>query len=106
LKKIDLSSAHNIEKLQEEYSSRTGGMDIEGIATARIGAIQQAISEQDLPKLLRLYDNKQLLALAATHLKGCRKDRFEGWVARCLRNNSNPGLTSALRACLPEIEAS
>ncbi|EEX08972.1 ABC transporter, ATP-binding protein-related protein [Ruegeria lacuscaerulensis ITI-1157] len=106
LKKVDLSNASTIEALQGEYAARTGALDIEGIAAMRTGEIHQAISERDLPKLLRLYDNKQLLALAATHLKGCRKDRFEGWVARCLRNNTNPELTTALRACLPQIEAS
>lgn len=106
LKKIDLSSASTIELLRGEYAARTGALDIEGIADIRTGEIHQAISEQDLPKLLRLYDNKQLLALAATHLKGCRKDRFEGWVARCLRNDTNPELMTALRAYLPQIEAS
>jgi ABC-type cobalamin/Fe3+-siderophores transport system ATPase subunit len=104
LKKIDLSSAKTVEALRVVYSACTEALDVEGISATRSGEIHQAISERDLSKLLAVYDNKQLLALAASHLKACRKDRFEGWISRSLRNNSCPELTAALVPHLPKIE--
>lgn len=104
LKKIDLSGAKTVEALRSEYANRTGALDVEGISAARTGEIRQAISDRDLSGILALYDNKQLLSLAASHLKGCRKDKFEGWITRSLRNNSCPGLSDALGLHLPEIE--
>ncbi|MEP2891264.1 AAA family ATPase [Tateyamaria sp.] len=105
LKKIDLSAAKTVEDLKGEFTARTGALDIESIAVKRTAEIEKALSEKDLPKLLAYYDNKGLIPIAATHLKGCHKDRFEGWISRSLQNGSCPQLTEALSNHLPEIEA-
>ncbi|MES0827701.1 AAA family ATPase [Ruegeria sp. SCP11] len=105
LKKIDLSRAKTVEALRGEYDTRTAALDIEGIAAERTRAIQEAIADRDLSGLLRFYDNKELLVIAASQLKGCRKDRFEGWINRCLRNGTHPELTAALGRHLPQVAA-
>jgi len=105
MKKIDLSSANTVEELRAEYDARTNDLDVEGIASARFEVIHKAVAERDLSTLLAVYDNKEeLLALAASHLKGCSKDRFKGWITRSLMNNSCPQLTEALSEFLPAIE--
>jgi hypothetical protein len=56
--------------------------------------------------LLANYDNKGLLALAATHLKRTRLRDFENWLTRILRNDKAPAVTAAIRASLPNVAAS
>jgi hypothetical protein len=106
LKKIDLSGPKTVESLRIRYDACTKDLDFEAISATRSEEIHQAIAERDLSKLLSVYDNKQLLAIAASHLKGCRKDRFEGWISRSLLNNSCPELTAALVLHLPRVEPS
>lgn len=56
--------------------------------------------------LLENYDNKGMMALAASHLKRCRLADFEHWLVRVMRNSSVPGLIEAIRETLPEVEPS
>lgn len=105
LKKVDLSSAETILTLKDKYNEETSSLDIESIARQSRERIASAIETNDLSLLLKNYDNKGMLALAATYLKRCRLQDFESWLVRMLNNNSIPGLTSAIKSYLPEVHA-
>src|ERR1039458_5579784 len=105
LKKIDLSGAATESQLATEYAQKVAAVDIQKIAQVRRTAIQNAIQAGDLPALLQVYDNKGLLALAASQLKTTPKDAFEGWLARVLINGKVPKVVAAVRAVLPKITA-
>jgi ABC-type branched-subunit amino acid transport system ATPase component len=104
LKKIDLSEASTVNSLVEKYSIETASLNISEIALSASQSIQSAIDSQDLSKLLVHYDNKDLMRLAASHLKSCRLPNFESWLVRILRNNKFPSITAAIRENLPNIE--
>lgn len=104
LKKIDLSEAETVEALAGTYAQETAALDIGNIAQEATRRINQAIENNDLPLLLANYDNKGMLALAATHLKGCSRSNFEHWLVRVLRNNNVQGLIESIQQALPEIE--
>ena len=103
LKKVDLSGGTGLAGLKDCYHSATEDIDIDGIASQRTQDIKDSISSRNLPKLLEYYDNKGLVALAATHLKNQHKDKFEEWVVRSLRNDTCPALRDSLKAQLPTI---
>jgi D-ribose pyranose/furanose isomerase RbsD len=106
LKKIDLSEASNVADLVKSYTEETVSLNIAEIARSVSQSLQIAIDNRDLSKLLTLYDNKkELMALAATHLKKCRRDSFESWLIRILGNNKFPEITKAIKEILPDIEA-
>ncbi len=106
LKKIDLSDASTVNSLVGKYLKETESLNISEIAKSSLQSIQLAIDNRDLSKLLIHYDNKGgLMALAAAHLKRCRRDDFESWLVRVLQNNKFPSLTEAIRKSLPTIEA-
>ena len=105
LKKVDLSEAETIDELEENYRSRTEALNIKSISNQATEQIKQAIEERDLPKLLSYYDNKGIIALAASKLKNCRKQAFESWLTRILRNNSVPSVSEAIRSQLPKIQS-
>jgi hypothetical protein len=106
LKKIDLSDASNVDSLVNKYLKETAALNISEIAKSALQSVQLAIDTRDLSKLLIHYDNKGgLMALAATHLKRCRRDDFENWLVRALKNNKFPSLTEAIRENLPIIKA-
>jgi energy-coupling factor transporter ATP-binding protein EcfA2 len=105
LKKIDLSTAANVEEIKSEYHSRTISLRIDEIAQDATARIEDAMQQRDLPKLLANYDNKGLMIEAARHLKGMKKSDFESWLLRVLRNDSAPAVVHAIRDCLPQIEA-
>lgn len=104
LKKIDLSGSGNILSIATEYSNKTSALNIVDIAHAAKNRIDEALREYDLPKLLANYDNKAMMALASSYLKGSKKAEFESWLARVLRNNKVPALTTAIRNILPGIQ--
>lgn len=103
LKKIDLSEPETVNELANLYRQQTSILDIESIAQEATGRINKAIEDRDLPLLLANYDNKGLMALAATHLKRCRLSDFEGWITRVLMNNSVEGLIQSMKENLPDI---
>ena len=104
LKKVDLSGTSGIDEIVAEYSRQTIGLDIPGIAQSAAERINSALRNDDLPMLLANYDNKSLMALAASHLKKSRLADFESWLTRVLRNNKVPALTEAIRSALPQVE--
>jgi ABC-type cobalamin/Fe3+-siderophores transport system ATPase subunit/BMFP domain-containing protein YqiC len=103
LKKIDLSEASSVTELENKYNTETALLNINDIASLVTDKINQALADQDLIKLLENYDNKGLLALAAS-LKNCRREAFESWLVRVLSNNSVPDLTTSIKEILPRIE--
>jgi hypothetical protein len=103
LKKIDLSFAKTEAQLAAEYASGVATVDISKIGQACRAEIQNAIRDGDLAKLLTVYDNKGLLAVAASRLKNTPKEAFEGWLTRVLMNGKVPKVVAAIRAVLPQI---
>jgi energy-coupling factor transporter ATP-binding protein EcfA2 len=106
MKKIDLSGSKTIDALIKDYSAETQNLNVSGIAAGARSKIQNALTDNDLTSLLTIYDNKALFALAAQHLRQTRKEPFEAWLTRMLRDKSNaPDLVAALKAVLPSVAA-
>lgn len=101
LKKLDLSSARTADEIENEYKQRTGELDVRGLTERFKDEVRQAIGERDLSRLLALYDNKGLMAFAASKLKSCRQKDFESWLTRTLRNRTAPGVVEAVVRHLP-----
>lgn len=105
LKKIDLSNATNEAELATEYAKSVAAVNLQQIAQTRRVQIQNAVKAADLAALLTLYDNKGVLAVAASKLRTTSKDAFEGWLTRILASDNAPNLIAAVRAILPKITA-
>jgi hypothetical protein len=105
LKKVDLSAGMNLDSLKICYNAATAEIDISTIASQRTNEINDAIAAKDLSKLLEYYDNKGLLALAASHLRNQKRETFEAWLIRSLRNDTCLPLKESLKAALPNITA-
>ena len=103
LKKLDLSDGHDVTSIAEVYLQRTSELNIAEIAQEATDRIRLAIREQELSQLLADYDNKELLALAARHLKNQKVTDFKSWLVRVLRSGRSLALDEAIRECLPEI---
>jgi ABC-type branched-subunit amino acid transport system ATPase component len=103
LKKLDLSHARTADEIEYEYKQRAGELDVRGLTERFKDEIRQAIADRDLSRLLTLYDNKGLMALAASRLKSCRQKDFESWLTRTLRNRTAPGVVEAIVRHLPTM---
>jgi len=103
-KRIDLGSASTVGELREEYARQTAALNIDALAHDARRRIEQAANNGDLPSLLAVFDNKGLLAHAASRLKNTRKGQFESWLMRVLRNGTVPTLSAAIREAIPRIE--
>lgn len=104
LKKINLLGPKNMADLTQEYRAQTANLDIEGLAVVANDKIRRAIENDDLKSLLTIYDNKGLLALAASHLKNTNKKAFESWLTRMLRDQEKAAdLAAALKVVLPAV---
>jgi hypothetical protein len=80
-------------------------LHIPAISAAATARIQRAIDERDLVQLMACYDNKGLMALAATQLKGTNVSNFKSWLGRVMRSGLVPELSDAIRQVLPVVEA-
>ncbi|MCQ1839163.1 AAA family ATPase [Neorhizobium galegae] len=105
LKKVDLSGASKTVDLAKEFAERLQTLDVEKIASEAETLLKTTISERDLTSLLAIYSNKGMMALAATHLKRTKKDDFEDWLARVLRNDQAPEVKSAIQSVVPKLSA-
>ncbi|MEZ9048801.1 AAA family ATPase [Vibrio sp. 10N.247.311.64] len=104
LKKIDLSEAETVSELGIKYSQETTDLNIDELSQQITARINEAIENRDLQLLLENYDNKGMIALAATHLRRCRRADFEHWLVRVLRNENVPNLIESIQEVLPRID--
>ncbi|MCA1400572.1 AAA family ATPase [Bradyrhizobium sp. BRP56] len=102
LKKIDFSSAADVEALASDYVNKTGNLSVTDLAKLANDSIQSAIVNGNIPELLKWYDNKGVLALACK-VKGQTKVQFEQWIVRALRNRVAPAFSDAIRNVLPTV---
>ena len=105
LKNIDLSNTYNSNemkgKLTSEVLALTDSKINEWISEMK-DEIQGCINNQDIDRLLYIYENKGLLNETALILKSTRKPDFENWLMRQLRV-PNSSLLQAIKAVLPEL---
>jgi ABC-type cobalamin/Fe3+-siderophores transport system ATPase subunit/D-ribose pyranose/furanose isomerase RbsD len=106
LKKIDLGKSTTVAGITAEYNKQTSELNIEEIAATAKKTIEEAIEHKNIDTLLAIYDNKQLVALAAKHLKGSTSAKFQAWIMRVLRNNDSPKIVEAFRNVLPTLRPS
>ena len=64
--------------------------------------IQECIKNEDIDRLLCIYENKGLLAKTASILASTSKSNFEGWLMRQLKVPNN-SLLQAIKSVLPEL---
>jgi len=69
LKEVDLSDTKTINEIISEYATQTSALDINSIAAVANQKILSVLENRDLSTLLTIYENKELLALAAQLLK-------------------------------------
>ncbi|RRN02377.1 AAA family ATPase [Bibersteinia trehalosi] len=108
LKKVDLSRARNSEEVTSILNE-----NIEVLKTQYVEQwvseirdnIQNLLQNSDLDSLLKLYNNKGLLAEAASILKGSRKDHFESWIMRQMKNKES-SLIRIIKENLPDLRTS
>ncbi|MBU6298998.1 MAG: ABC transporter ATP-binding protein, partial [Alphaproteobacteria bacterium] len=104
LKKIDLSAATDVTMLARDYTSKTSALNVPDLATIAATGIAKAIAERDAPELLKWYDNKGVLGIAAK-IKGTTAAQFEQWIVRAMRNATAPAVSDAIRRVLPTVLA-
>lgn len=103
LKGLDLSGNRTIDEIDAAYRQRTQGVEIPKLARELEARIATAITNKDVPELLKLIDNKGMLAHAASCLKNTRREAFESWLVRSLLGDKEPRLRAALKQVLPTV---
>ena len=105
MKRVNLGGVSSEEELSERLRSHVESVDVGAIAKARRAQILEAIERRDLSALLARYDNKGLLAVAASVLRHTYKASFEEWLTRVLAGDRAPRIVEAVRAKLPVVDA-
>lgn len=101
MKKIGLTSK-TFSDLDSEFKTGVAKINASLLYTCALKEFNDAISKRDYSKVLRLYDNKGLLA-AATILLGKNQKNMEEHICRVLPNEAGFPLLTALRNALPTI---
>ncbi|MBZ9917340.1 MULTISPECIES: DUF4435 domain-containing protein [unclassified Mesorhizobium] len=99
VKKIGLT-ATDIGTLETDFRNATLAVDPRGIFMNMQLELTNAVAISDYETILRHYDNKGLLAEAAT-LLGYQKKSLEEFIGRTLRSQSQPALLAAIVSQLP-----
>ncbi|MGT2465147.1 hypothetical protein ACVOMV_06945 [Mesorhizobium atlanticum] len=92
-------------ELSVQLTSRVATINVAALASEVRDAIKKAISDDDISALLRVYDRKSHVVATAAHLRGVRKDIFEAWAVRAIKDPKKPGLRDAIKAIVPAINA-
>jgi hypothetical protein len=103
LKKVDLEAAETASQLKELLQQQISDLSIEELSAYARGVIQESVTDKDLIKLLSIYDNKGLLAIASSHLKGTRRPEFEHWLIRLFNSRRVSPVTVEIKGILPVI---
>lgn len=64
--------------------------------------IQECLSSDNIDELLTIYENKGLLSKTASLLRSTKKDGFENWLMRKLKEKDS-SLLQAIKQVLPSL---
>lgn len=106
LKILSFEDSTNIECLYTQYKTKTSNLDVNKIAENYAKSLNEAIDQNDICKVLLLYDNKGLLSDAASILKSQKLSVFKEWIVRVITSNKFPKINSALNSALPILKIS
>ena len=105
LKKIDFADTKNGNEIKDKLSSELSVLtesEINKWISEMRDEIQECIKNEDIDRLLCIYENKGLLAKTASILASTSKSNFEGWLMRQLKVPNN-SLLQAIKSVLPEL---
>lgn len=103
LKSSDYREAVTVGQLEERIKSRIEQLNVRAMADGVTRKLRTAIDARNLEEVLVYCDDKALLALAASHLKKCRKVEFVEWLTRILRDDTENRVAVAVRGQLPKM---
>ncbi|MDY2946650.1 MAG: AAA family ATPase [Mannheimia varigena] len=105
LKRIDLSASTTGEEIKQQLVSaitRLTEAKIEAWISDMKGKIQGCLDNENLDELLTIYENKGLLSKTASLLRDTKKDVFENWLMRKLKEKDS-SLLQAIKQVLPSL---
>ncbi|TPI52675.1 hypothetical protein FJ420_32330 [Mesorhizobium sp. B3-1-3] len=105
LKIVSFEDVEDEGELGVQLTSRIASINVAALAKEIRDAINKAISDDDIPALLRVYDRKSHVVATAAHLRGVRKDVFAAWAVRAIKDPKKPGLRDAIKEVVPAINA-
>ncbi|MEM7470982.1 MAG: AAA family ATPase [Pseudomonadota bacterium] len=106
LKNLDMGEVASANQLAVSFTDKTAEIDIQLIAENMRERIAEDISREDINDLLKLIDDKGMLADAGRHLRSNRRGDFESWLTRVMRNPKiAQGVADAVWEVLPNIVA-
>jgi ABC-type branched-subunit amino acid transport system ATPase component len=104
LKSFDFSGSRTVVEIDASLKERVSSLNILDIASKYQAEILNAIEMRNLPKLLSIYEDKGLFAIASRHLKSTGVKEFKGWLARILINDQAPLVKAEILKNLPNLE--
>ncbi|UXN37464.1 AAA family ATPase [Avibacterium paragallinarum] len=105
LKKVDLSASITGETMKQQLVSAINNLTekmIEAWISDMKCKIQECLDSENIDELLTIYENKGLLSKTASLLKSTRKDEFEKWLMRKLKEKDS-SLLQAIKQVLPSL---
>ncbi|MFU2058193.1 AAA family ATPase [Avibacterium volantium] len=105
LKKVDLSETTTGEIMKQQLVSAINNLTekmIETWISDMECKIQECLNSKNIDELLTIYENKGLLAKTASLLKSTKKDEFEKWLMRKLKEKDS-SLLQAIKQVLPRL---
>ena len=101
LKIVSFADEPDEAALQAELTRQVGAIDVALIGAEVRKLILDAITDDDLPALLKLYDRKELLLASLAAMKGMKKNAFISWVGRAMKAPKQPQLRQVINTALP-----
>jgi hypothetical protein len=105
MKSIGLDSK-TLDELVQEFYTKANAIDIHEIYKARLAALDAMLAQSDYEGVVRVFDNKGLLAHASRILGQKSRKDLEELVGRALQNEDGKRLLDAIKAELPKLSAS
>ena len=104
IKSFNWTRESDVEQLETIIQQDIKDLNIRRLAEEAEAKIDSAISRNDLECFLAVYEGKkELLALAAKHLRKQKLKDFELWLKRILRQRSADRLVNVIRNAIPDI---
>ena len=105
LKRINFQDCKNIGDMPEMYERETRAINIESMVEDKRKELMEAIDEQDLKKLLRIYNIKGLPGLLAGTIRGNNQTQFLNWIVRHMPVEKNGKIAQAIKSELHDVES-
>ena len=105
LKRINFRDSASICEMAKSFEKETNSINFKSMEARKRKELVEAINDQDLNKLLVIYNVKGLLGILARKIRDNHPNDFKNWIVRYMHAEKTSRIVQSIKSSLQDVES-